>query len=108
MADFASYYDAIFFVVDKLTKMAHFAAYKKSILAEETIRLFISTVVRLHGIPSTIISDRDTKFTSNLWRNLGGTNLVRAYNSPPPITPSLTVRPTSQSDDRAVDSRHLR
>ncbi|GJP43694.1 hypothetical protein CLOM_g3128 [Closterium sp. NIES-68] len=42
----------------------------KSISAEETARLFISTVVRLHVIPSAIISDRDTKFTSNFWRNL--------------------------------------
>ncbi|GJP41072.1 hypothetical protein CLOM_g710 [Closterium sp. NIES-68] len=62
--------DAIFVVVDKLTKMAHFAACKKSISAEKTARLFISAVVRLHGIPSAIISDRDTKFTSNFWRNL--------------------------------------
>ncbi|CAI7900671.1 unnamed protein product [Closterium sp. NIES-54] len=37
---------------------------------EETTRLFISTIVRLHGIPAAIISDRDTKFTSNFWRNL--------------------------------------
>ncbi|GJP47589.1 hypothetical protein CLOM_g6771 [Closterium sp. NIES-68] len=62
--------DAIFVVVNKLTKMAHFAACMKSILAKETARLVISTVVRLHGIPSAIISDRDTKFTSNFWRNL--------------------------------------
>ncbi|CAI7909061.1 unnamed protein product [Closterium sp. NIES-53] len=57
-------------VVDRLTKMAHFVACGKSILAEETARLFIATVVRLHGIRATIISDRDTKFTSNLWKNL--------------------------------------
>ncbi|GJP58293.1 hypothetical protein CLOP_g22999 [Closterium sp. NIES-67] len=62
--------DAVFIVIDKFTKMAHFAACKKSISAEETTRLFISIVVRLHRIPSAIISDRDTKFTSNFWRNL--------------------------------------
>ncbi|GJP57110.1 hypothetical protein CLOM_g16151, partial [Closterium sp. NIES-68] len=62
--------DAIFVIVDKLTKMAHFAACKKSILTEETAPLFISTIVRVHGISSAIISDRDTKFTSNFWRNL--------------------------------------
>ncbi|GJP67424.1 hypothetical protein CLOP_g24243, partial [Closterium sp. NIES-67] len=62
--------DAIFVVVDKLTKMAHFAACKESISAKETARLFIPTVVHLDGIPSAIILDRDTKFTSNLWRNL--------------------------------------
>ncbi|CAI7861062.1 unnamed protein product, partial [Closterium sp. NIES-53] len=62
--------DAILVIVDQLTKMAHFAACNKSILAEETARLFISTIVRLHGIPAAIISDRDTKFTSNFWQNL--------------------------------------
>ncbi|GJP33625.1 hypothetical protein CLOM_g18142 [Closterium sp. NIES-68] len=62
--------DAIFVVVDKLTKMAHFTACKKNISAEETACLFISTVVCLHGIPSAIVSDRDTKFTSDFLRNL--------------------------------------
>ncbi|CAI7884325.1 unnamed protein product [Closterium sp. NIES-53] len=62
--------DAVMVVVDRLTKMAHFAACKKSISAEETARLFIAIGVRLHGIPATIISDRDTKFTSNFWKNL--------------------------------------
>ncbi|CAI7891385.1 unnamed protein product [Closterium sp. NIES-53] len=66
----ASGNDAILVVVDRLTKMAHFAACKKSITAEETARLFIATIVRLHGIPAVIISDRDMKFTSNFWRNL--------------------------------------
>ncbi|CAI7839489.1 unnamed protein product [Closterium sp. NIES-54] len=61
--------DAVMFVVDRLTKMAHFVACKKSISAEETARLFIATVVRLHGILAAIISDRDTKFTSNFWKN---------------------------------------
>ncbi|GJP52564.1 hypothetical protein CLOM_g11666 [Closterium sp. NIES-68] len=64
------YNDAIFVVVDKLTKMAHFAACKKCISTKEIARLFISTAVRLHGIPFAIISDRDTKFTINFWHNL--------------------------------------
>ncbi|CAI7842663.1 unnamed protein product [Closterium sp. NIES-54] len=59
----ASGNDAILVVVDRLTKMAHFAAWKKSITGKETTRLFISTVIRLHGIPAAIISDHDTKFT---------------------------------------------
>ncbi|GJP59944.1 hypothetical protein CLOP_g16926 [Closterium sp. NIES-67] len=84
--------DAIFVVVDKLTKMAHFAACKKSISAKETGRLFISTVVRLYGIPLPIISYRDTKFTSNFWRNLWGNSLARACNSPPPTTLRMTDR----------------
>ncbi|CAI7924715.1 unnamed protein product, partial [Closterium sp. NIES-54] len=62
--------NAVMVAVDRLTKMAHFAACRKSISAEETARLFIATVVRLHGIPAAIISGRDTKFTSNFWKNL--------------------------------------
>ncbi|GJP50692.1 hypothetical protein CLOM_g9826, partial [Closterium sp. NIES-68] len=38
--------------------------------AEETTRLFISTIFRLHGIPSAIISDRDTNFTRIFWCNI--------------------------------------
>ncbi|GJP39448.1 hypothetical protein CLOM_g23818 [Closterium sp. NIES-68] len=49
--------DAALVVVDRLTKMAHFAPCRTTITAEETARLFISTVVCLHGIPAAIISD---------------------------------------------------
>ncbi|GJP82291.1 hypothetical protein CLOP_g12526, partial [Closterium sp. NIES-67] len=47
--------DAVLVVVDRLTKMAHFAPCRTTITAEETARLFISTIVRLHGIPAAII-----------------------------------------------------
>ncbi|CAI7759382.1 unnamed protein product [Closterium sp. NIES-54] len=60
--------DAVLVVVDHLTKMAHFAPCRTTNTAEETARLFISTVVRLHGIPLAIISDRDLKFTSKFWK----------------------------------------
>ncbi|GJP47026.1 hypothetical protein CLOM_g6258 [Closterium sp. NIES-68] len=61
--------DAVLVVVDRLTKMTHFAPCRTTITAEETARLFISTVVHLHGIPAAIISDRDPKFTSKLWQD---------------------------------------
>ncbi|GJP33068.1 hypothetical protein CLOM_g17634 [Closterium sp. NIES-68] len=70
--------DAVLVVVDRLTKMAHFAPCRTMITAEETARLFISVVVRLHGIPTTIISDRDSKFTPRFWQdtwNRYGTHL---------------------------------
>ncbi|GJP35936.1 hypothetical protein CLOM_g20472, partial [Closterium sp. NIES-68] len=63
----ASGNDAVLVVVDRLTKMAHFAPYRTTITVEETAKLFISTVVHLHGLPLAIISDRDRKFTSKFW-----------------------------------------
>ncbi|GJP86723.1 hypothetical protein CLOP_g16715 [Closterium sp. NIES-67] len=59
--------DAILVVVDRLTKMAHFTAYKTTITAEQTAKLFLTNIVRLYDIPSAIISDRDPWFTSNFW-----------------------------------------
>ncbi|GJP54518.1 hypothetical protein CLOM_g13598 [Closterium sp. NIES-68] len=64
----ASGHDAALVLVDLLMKMAHFAPYCTTIIAEETTNLFISTVVRLHGLPSAIISDRSPKFTSKFWQ----------------------------------------
>ncbi|GJP63579.1 hypothetical protein CLOP_g20649, partial [Closterium sp. NIES-67] len=57
--------DAILVVVDRLTKMAHFIACQQMITVEQTAQLFIANVIRLHGLPTAIISDRDPKFTSN-------------------------------------------
>ncbi|GJP50906.1 hypothetical protein CLOM_g10059 [Closterium sp. NIES-68] len=61
--------DAVLVVVDRLMKMAHFALCRTTFTAEETVRLFISTVVRLHGIPAAIVSDQDPKFTSKFWQD---------------------------------------
>ncbi|GJP70384.1 hypothetical protein CLOP_g1333, partial [Closterium sp. NIES-67] len=67
--------DAILVVVDRLTKMAHFITCQQTITAEQTAQLFPTNVIRLHGLPSAIISDRDPKFTSNflahLWDQFG-------------------------------------
>ncbi|GJP39191.1 hypothetical protein CLOM_g23581 [Closterium sp. NIES-68] len=48
--------DAILVVVDRLTKMAHFIACQQKITAEQTAQLFIANIIRLHGIPTAIIS----------------------------------------------------
>ncbi|XP_057760830.1 uncharacterized protein LOC130981242 [Arachis stenosperma] len=59
--------DAIWVVVDRLTKSAHFLPIRISCTMEELARMYIKEIVRLHGVPSTIISDRDPRFTSRFW-----------------------------------------
>ena len=53
--------------VDRLTKMAHFAPTTTTVSALELADIFVQNVVRLHGVPTSMISDRDSKFTSAFW-----------------------------------------
>ena len=57
-------------IVDRLTKSAHFIPVKVTYNAEKLAKLYISEVVRFHGVPLSIISDRGTQFTSMFWKTL--------------------------------------
>jgi hypothetical protein len=62
--------NSIFVVVDRLTKMAHFIPCTKTITGEETTKLFLDNIYRIHGLPNDIVSDMETQFTSNFWISL--------------------------------------
>ena len=60
--------DAIVVFVDKLTKMVHYVATTTTVTAPQLATLFMHEVVRLHGVPDSILSDRDPRFTAHFWR----------------------------------------
>ena len=60
----------IFVVVDRFSKMAHFIPLTREASAKTVARVFFKEVVKYHGLPATIVSDRDTRFTGNFWREL--------------------------------------
>jgi hypothetical protein len=57
-------------VVDRLTKSAHFISMNVKDPIDKLARLYVQNIVRLHGVPSTIVSDRDSRFTSRFWQSL--------------------------------------
>ena len=63
-------HDLIWVIVDRLTKSVHFLAVRKDFALERYAELYVPQIVRLHGVPATIISYRDSKFTANFWKSL--------------------------------------
>ncbi|POM58482.1 LOW QUALITY PROTEIN: Retrotransposable element [Phytophthora palmivora] len=72
--------DSIMVVVDQLTKRAHFVACKTTDTAQRLAELYRDHIFAHHGIPVEIISDRDPKFTSNMWKSLCSTISPKANN----------------------------
>ena len=66
-------HDAVWVIVDRLTKSAHFLPIRLSNSAEDLGVLYVREIVRLHGVPVSIISDRDPRFTSLFWKEMQST-----------------------------------
>ncbi|GJR06796.1 putative reverse transcriptase domain-containing protein [Tanacetum coccineum] len=62
--------DTIWVIIDRLTKSAHFLPMKETDSMEKLTRQYLKEVVSRHGVPVSIISDRDSKFTSHFWKSL--------------------------------------
>lgn len=62
--------DCILVVVDRFTKFAHFLSLSHPYTTQEVAKVFLDQVVKIHGVPRTIISDRDKVFTSLMWQSL--------------------------------------
>ncbi|KAK8554298.1 hypothetical protein V6N12_031263 [Hibiscus sabdariffa] len=62
--------DSVWVIVDRLTKSAHFIPVRTNYTVDKLAKLYISEIIRLHGVPLSIISDRDPKFTSRFWQAL--------------------------------------
>ena len=87
-------YTAVLVVVCHFTKLAHFIPCSESVTAEDTAELFVWHVIRLHGVPQALVSDRDPRFTSDFWQHLWkllGTRL-KMSTARHPQTDGLTER----------------
>ncbi|GJX38167.1 putative reverse transcriptase domain-containing protein [Tanacetum coccineum] len=62
-------FDTIWVIMDRLTKSAHFLPIRENDPLDKLARLYLNRIVARHGIPASIICDRDGRFTSNFWRS---------------------------------------
>nr|GEW24983.1 retrotransposable element Tf2 [Tanacetum cinerariifolium] len=66
----AAGFDTIWVIVDRLTKSAHFLPMEETDSTERLARLYLREIVSRHGVPRSIICDRDSHFTSRFWQSL--------------------------------------
>jgi hypothetical protein len=99
-------------VVHRFSKMAHFIPCHKIDDARNIVELFFREIIRLHGIPNTIVSDHDVKFFSHFWRSLWnklGTKLLFSTTCHPQTDgQTKVVNRTLSTMLRAVLNQNLR
>ena len=61
-------HDYVWVIVDKLTKSTHFILVRMDYYMDRLVELYVKEIVRLHGIPLSIVSNRDSRFTSRFWK----------------------------------------
>ena len=62
--------NAIWVIVDRLTKSAHFLPVHTTYTMDRYAEIYVKEIVRLHGVPLSIVSDRDSRFTPSFWKSL--------------------------------------
>ncbi|GJW73034.1 putative reverse transcriptase domain-containing protein [Tanacetum coccineum] len=92
-----SRYDSIWVIVNRLSKSAHFISMNEKYKMENLTRLYLKEIVCRHGVPVSIISDRDPRFVSRFWRSLQkslGTNLDNsiAYHPETDVQSERTIQ----------------
>ena len=63
-------HDSVWVIVDRLTKSAHFLPVRLDYSMDQLVKMYVKEIVRLHGTPLSIVSDRDPRFTSRFWKKL--------------------------------------
>ncbi|GJY28893.1 putative nucleotidyltransferase, ribonuclease H [Tanacetum coccineum] len=82
----SSGHDTIWVIMDRLTKSAHFLPMREDYKMDRLARLYLNEIVARHGVPISIISDRDSRFTSRFWQSMQEAlrthlNMSTAYHS---------------------------
>ena len=62
--------DCLYVVVDRLSKFAHFFSMSSDYSTAQVEEIFFREVFRLHGLPKTIVNDKDSKFTGAFWQEI--------------------------------------
>ena len=91
-------HDAVWVIVDRLTKSAHFLVVRMTFTMERFCRLYIREIVQLHRVPISIVSDRDPRFTAHFWKSFQKAMSTR-------LTMSTAFHP--QTDGRSERTRQV-